>query len=158
MEELVGPLDQAIYSTVHEYVDPVSGRRGAAALAPKLGVQPGSLSNKANITQEHTQLGLRESIPLQVTAGDYRILHAYASALGHCAYVLPRTSCSDIELLDQYAEFHQRIGDKAAAIRRALSDRRITATEAREIRALLDPMIRAALQLVARFEVLAHDR
>lgn len=156
MQELIGDIDQAIYETVHRFVDPVTGKRGAAALAPRLGMQPGTLSNKANILQDHAQLGVREAVPLQLAANDFRILHAMAAACGHCAYQLPTVDVSDIELLEQYAEFHQRVGEKAAAIRRALSDRRITATEARDIRAQLDPLIRAGLQLVARFEVLAR--
>ena len=157
MEDLIGAIDRAVYETVHRYVDPVSRQRGAVALATRLGLQPGTLSNKANPLQEAHQLNLRESIPLQLAADDFTILHAFASALGHCAYRLPLEDKpqGDIELLNAYTDFHARVGDKANALRRALIDGNVSRAELSDIRKHMDGAIRAGLQLLARLEVLA---
>lgn len=155
-EELFGRLDVAVYETVHGYVDPATRQRGAVALAPRVGMQAGTLSNKANATMPDHKLGLAESIPVQITADDFRILHAYAAALRHCAHPLPvdTADAGDVELLDAYAEVNERAGIKAKAIRDALRDRRITRAEVEEIRARFDDEIRAGLRLMQRLEAL----
>lgn len=157
MRELFGRLDTAIYETVHGYRDPVTRERGAAALAPKVNLSSGSLSNKASPTMPDHRLGLVESVPIQLITGDFRILHAYSAALGHCAWKLPlHSSASDVELLDAYATVHEQAGKVAASIRSALADRRITAAEVAQIRGNFDAEIRAGLELLARLDGLAE--
>lgn len=156
MKDLIGDLDTAIHATVHEYVDPLSGHRGAVALAPRLGMQPGTLSNKANPLQDGHQLSLREAVPLQLCTGDFRILHSFAHDLGHIAYRMPdERGGSDLEILDQYAAFVAAVGAKAETLRRALADKTITAAEAAELRLRLEAVVRAGLQLCNRIEALA---
>lgn len=154
--DLYDRLDRAMYGTVHEHVDRATRSRGAVALAPRVGLQPGTLSNKVNPTVETHQLSLRESIPLQLVANDFRILHAYASALGHCVYALP-ADCkhSDVELLTQYAEFHARVGMHSGSIREALQDGRISDAEIACVRQAFDDLVRAGLCVLARLEALA---
>jgi hypothetical protein len=155
--ELFDRLDVAIHETVHGYVDPATRQKGAVALAPRVGVAAGTLSNKANPLMPDHKLGLAESVVVQVASGDYRILHAYAAVLRHCAYPLPETGDpDDVEVLECYALLHQRIGEKAAAVRQALADRVITAAEVAQIRDLFDEMVRAGLCLVSRLEDLAQ--
>lgn len=157
IDEFHGPLDAAIYATVHDYKDSARKTRGAVALAARIGMQPGTLSNKANPTMD-AQLTLRESIPLQLVASDFRILHAYAAELGHVAWELPdHPDASDVEVLDLYAEFHSAVGDKARAIRAALRDGAVHPCEVDEIRNALHGLIRAGLSLLSRFEALADD-
>jgi hypothetical protein len=155
MEEIIGALDSAVYDTVHGYIDPRTGQRGAVALAPKLGMQPGTLSNKANPLQEH-QLSLRESIPLQLSAYDFRILKAYAWTLGHAVYALPAPDVSDVELLDQYAAFHAAVGEKAEAVRAALCDGTISHAEIDDVKRAFYEVATTGLALVARLEVLVR--
>ena len=156
MQELFGPLASAIYETVHGYRAPDGKARGAVALAPRCGMNPGTLSNKTNPDQGHV-LGLAESIPLQLVADDYRILYAYAAALQHVAYRLPpHRDASDVELLDAYAKVQERCGLKARAIRDALCDGNVTRTELEEIRAAFDDEVRAGLELLSRLEALAR--
>lgn len=150
-------LEHAIYRTVHEYRN---GRhRGAAALAMMVGANAGTLANKANPAMETHQLGLRESIPVQRIAGDFRILHTYAAALGHVA--VPESGdyadCSDIELLDVYAKWHADLGAKCAAIRAALADGRMTRAEYRAIREASDQAARTRMELLGRLEALIDD-
>lgn len=157
-DELYGSVETAIYETVNGYVDRASRQRGATALAPKVGMLPATLSNKANPLQDH-QLTLRESIPLQLVADDYRILFAYNQALQHVAYKLPANpDVSDVELLNQYAEMHAGLGELAREIRDALADGDITQEEVQTIRAAFDASARAGLGLLARLEALADAR
>jgi hypothetical protein len=154
MDEIVGAIDRAVYDTVHGYFDPRTGQRGAVALAPKLGMQPGTLSNKANPLQEH-QLTLRESASLQLGADDFRILKAYAASLGHAVYALPPQNVSDVELLNQYAAFHAAVGEKAEALRAALGDGRIDQAEVEAVKRAVYEVAATGLAVVARLEVLA---
>lgn len=155
--ELWGDLDDAVYATVHDYRDPLTGQRGAAALAPLMGMSPGTVSNKANPTMPDHKLGLYESITLQVISKDYRLLYSYARTLGHCAWPLPPVSAQgDVELLDAYAEMHAKAGTVARTIRAALADRRITEAEVNAIREAFDAQVRAGLALLSRFDGLAQ--
>lgn len=158
MNDAFDRLDRAIHATVHEYQDGRTRQRGAVALAPRVGMQAGTLSNKANPTIDTHQLGLRESIPLQIAAHDFRILHEYALALGHVAYRLPDSAAhvSDLALLDDYSAFHAAVGRKAQAIRSALADGRIERAEVDDIRGEFESAVCAGLELLARLEVLAH--
>lgn len=157
IDDLVNPISRAAHDLVHAYRDPRNGRRGAAALAPRLGMNPGTLANKVNPLQEH-ELTLTESVQLQVAAADYRILHAYAGVLGHAVYELPSTGdLGDVELLTRYTEYHARVGAQAGEIRRALADRRVTTVEVEAIKDAFRSVISAGLALLARFDALVDD-
>jgi hypothetical protein len=160
MRELFDGLDRAVYDTVHGYVDPATRQRGAVGLAPRINLQPGTLSNKANPTMETHQLSLRESVPVQLQANDFRILQAYSLLLGHVCYQLPAADAkaSDVELLDQYAQFHSAVGEKATAIRTALADGDISPAEMTDIRARFEAMVRCGLGLLSRLEALCDAR
>ncbi len=156
MQELFGRLDTAIYETVHGYRPPSGKERGAIALAPRCGMNPGTLSNKANPAMPDHRLGLIESIPVQLAANDYSILHAYNAALQHVSYQLPANSnASDVEILDAYAKVQERCGLKARAIREALKDGNVSRRELEEIKAAFDDEVRAGLELLSRLEALA---
>lgn len=155
--ELFGQVDTAIYETVHGYRDPATRARGAAGLAPRMNMSPGSLSNKANPTMPEHKLGLAESIQMQIAADNYSVLHAYAAALRHCAWPLPvHNNASDVELLDAYARAHEQCGLKAKAVRDALRDQRITRAEVDTIRACFDAEVRAGLEFLSRLESLCE--
>jgi len=155
--DLIDPIAQAAHDLVHEYRSTRDDRRrGAAALAPMVGMNPGTLSNKVNPLQEHP-LTLGESVQLQAVTGDYRILHAYAAVLGHAVYQLPEsTDIGDIELLTRYAEFHARLGKQSSEIRRTLADGRVTAAEVELIEAAFHDVICTGLALLARFHALVR--
>ncbi len=156
MQDLVGPLDTAIYETVAAFVDPLTKQRGATALAPRIGMVPGTLANKANPLQDH-QLTLRESVPVQLTTSDFRILYAYAQVLGHAAYPLPEADkVSDVELLNTYCDLHARVGTLALQIRSSLKDGRVTQDELPALRTAFDALVRAGLGVLSRIEALAR--
>lgn len=149
-------VEKAIYETVHGYR--AGANRGAVALAPRVGMRAGTLSNKADPAMESHQLTLRESIPIQQIAQNFSILYAYAAVLDHCAVELGDfNQTSDVEMLDLYCEYHARIGTGAQALRNALQDRRITFIEARNVKCALLEQIRAGMELQARVEALAGE-
>lgn len=153
MDEVFGELARAVYDTVHGYRDSKTGKRGPVALAPRLGMIPGTLANKANPMQD-SELSLSEATAVQLAAQDYRILRAMAWELGHATYELPSVAVSDMEILTQYTEYHAAVGAKAIAIRNALADG-CTPEELAEVQRALEASIRAGLGLAARLEVLA---
>lgn len=155
-DDLFGPLDSAIHATVHEYVNPLTRQRGAVALAPRVGMPAGTLSNKANPTMPDHKLGLVESVVVMISSDDYRILHALNAAVGHCGYRLPpHSNSSDVEILDAYAAAHEKTGLKARAIRDALKDGNITTSELADVRLKFDDEVRAGLEMISRLEALA---
>lgn len=156
-DELFGPLDAAVYATVHEFIDQRARKRGAVALAPRIGMPAGTLSNKANPTMPDHKLGMAEAVAVMLASDDFRILHVVNQLTGHCAYRLPlHADAGDVEILDAYAAAHEKTGAKATAIREALRDGRVTREEVNQVRACFDQEVRAGLELLSRLEALAE--
>lgn len=154
MPDIFGALEQAIHDTVNGYMDPSTRQRGAVALAPRLGMRPATLSNKANPLCDH-ELKLAESVPLQLIADNYSILHAYAAALGHCAVRLPEADrVGDTALLDAYCQMHAELGEFAEDMRLALADGSISQEQVTKMRCAFDSTVRAGLSVLARMDAL----
>lgn len=150
---MIDLLEDAIYRTIHE------AQGGAIGLAPRVGMNPGTLNNKAYPGHE-AQLNLCESVPIQRDTQDFRILHSYAHVLDHAAIPLGDYSrTSDLELLDSYARYHAEIGQTAIAIRATLAGEggRITRRMVREVRRELVEDMQAGLEVLARLEAIAED-
>jgi len=154
---MIDALDQAIYDTVHQYVGP-RGRIGAVALAAQVGMNPGTLNNKAYPGNDDAQLNLRESIPLQRETHDFRILATYASLLDHAVIPLGDfAGSSDLELLDLYAGYHVEIGETAQHIRDAIATGRIRRRQVLTVRREMIEDMQAGLAFLARLEALADE-
>lgn len=148
-------LDDAIYNTVHDYRD--GDNRGAVALSPKVNIGATVLSNKVNPFCESHHLGLKESIPIQLTAGNYSILRVYAQILGHAVFQVPDMSgMSDANLLTDYANWNAEIGETHDAIRRALTDGQISRRELAAIEAEMYQDFERELGLLARLRSMAR--
>lgn len=145
----VSNIDRAAYDTVHDFPG------GAAALAERANLRNGkTLSNMVKPENAGHKLGLKQSIPIQIAANDYRILHAYNAALNHVAIRLPDVaSCSDIELLDAYAAWTSDIGETAEAIRAALAGG-VTDKALAAIHREMHEDFARALELFARFKTI----
>lgn len=153
---MIDALDQAIHDTVHQYRAP-DGRVGAVALAARVGMNAGTLNNKAYPGHDG-QLTLRESIPIQRQADDFRILAAYAAELDHGVIPLGDFSdCSDMQLLNLYASYHADIGETAAAVRDAIEADSLTRDHVRTVRRELVEDMQAGLAMLARLEALVDD-
>ncbi len=149
-------LNEAIYHTIHGFRD--GRRRGAVALAPKLNVPAGTLSNKANPDQS-SQLGLLESVPLQLIAKDFQILYAYSGELGHLPPVPfgDFEDTSDADLVQVITRLYADIGKASEALNDAIKDRRITRKEYERVRKFLLQGQQAGHELLCRMEALCSQ-
>jgi len=152
------PLQLAYWRTVHQFRDPRTGRRGAAALAPKLGKSAATLSNEVNADMPSHKAGLEDSVTLQAVTGDYRVLQTYAAELGHLAVPLPdfdRSAVSDVALLGQMTAWQAAMGRTMQQIHDALADGDVDADEAEGIRYHLFAHMTEGLRFLHRILVLA---
>jgi hypothetical protein len=150
LEDIFSPLDMAKYAVVHDYPG------GAVKLAPRVGMHPGTLSNKVNPQVETHHLSVDEAVAIQATSGDCRILEAEEAVLGRVVVALGDfAKTSDVELLELYARLHAELGDMAREIQAALADRRITPREWRRIDAEMQQVVQALFELRARLQGLA---
>ena len=150
---MIDLLDDAIYRTIHD------APGGALGLAPRIGMNPGTLNNKAYPGHD-AQVNLRESVPIQLATRDFQILHAYCHLLEHAAIPLGDFSgTSDGELMDLYCQYHADLGETAQAIRDALNSdcRRITRSNVRRVRRELIDDMQAGMEFLARLDDLAED-
>ena len=145
-------LDHAIYRTVHDY------RGGAPALAPLVGMNAGTLTNKADPAMEGHQLSVRQAIAIQHATGSRRIIEAEAALL-HGAFVPlgDYSDLTDLELLESYAQWHAAIGRTAEAVRGAVAERRISPEAVRQVRRELYADAARGFEFLARLEALASD-
>lgn len=144
-------LDDAMYDTVRDYRD--GKNSGAVALAPKVNMIAGTLSNKVNPGMESYILGLKESIPIQLISGDFRIANSYCVELGGVFLRLPDIGpVSDAALLDIWARLAEEQGDAARAIRMALSDGNVTTKELGVIKKEIHEAICVWVELFKRIE------
>jgi len=149
---MIDALAQAIHDTVHQC------KGGALALAARIGMNPGTLNNKAYPGSDDAQLNLRESIPLQLETRDFRILATYAHLLDHAVIpVADFSGTSDLELLNLYAAYHVDIGETAQQIRDALGTQRISRRHVLTVRREMIEDMQAGLAFLARLEALADE-
>jgi len=148
---------QLVREAAHNLVHDTLGQ--TSTLARLIGKKPNSLSNEVSLNPtSQAKLGLEDSIRLQQITQDFRILHAYASALNHSVIPLGGfVGVSDIELLNSYANWHREIGDVAIAVSKALEDKRITRSELKRIRREGMEQVQAFMVFLARAEALCDD-
>lgn len=154
------PIRHAVRMTIHQF--PVArGLNPVESAARVLNLAVGTVYNKTNegADEPSADLFLRQAVILMNAAQDYRILLACAEACDHAAIPLADfRGTSDTELITLMAAETEAAGQKAAVIRRALEDRRLTAQELRAIREAFHWQVRAGYELLARLEAIADGR
>lgn len=114
--EQYSQLEDAIHETVHGFAH--HGRRGAEALAPLIGVQPGTLRNKANPDILTHQLTVAESVPVQLVTNNFAIHEALDRLFGRvsipAAFDLSRVTNED--LVGSMGRWQAEVGETAAAV------------------------------------------
>lgn len=101
----------AAYLIAHHYPG------GVAALAARMGVNPGVLQNKLNPNNDTHHLRLDESVLLQQVAGNAAVLHAMAQQLGFtCVRATPAQDGGDpveafMALAMAHADFTRAVAD-----------------------------------------------
>lgn len=145
-------LDLAIHDTVKHFPG------GGCALAGKLDIPAGTLLNKANPNQD-AQLTLRESVPLQLVAKDYRILYAYSATLDHYPPVpfADHKATSNLDLINLITRFHADIGKSDQVLNQALGKKRLASSDAKRLRRSFLEAQQAAHELLMRVEALCDE-
>jgi len=145
-------LDDAKYSVVHDFPG------GSKRLSLLVGMNSGTLSNKVNSDVETHHLSVDESVAIQHAANDRRIISAEARILGGVFIQLGDFSqVSDIELLDKYAEWIQDIGETSAALREALTNKKLTKDSLSIVHREMHEDFARAMELYHRLEAISDE-
>lgn len=136
-------VDDAAFRIAHSY----PGR--VAALAQRMGTSASTLNKKVNPSCESHRLSLGDAVHLQLVAGRFDILYAMASSLDHVCLHMPDSDAGEVGL--RLAKVGAEVGDVFRVASKALEDKRITATERREVS---DQVAEAISALAAFLKVL----
>ena len=117
----------------HELVKHFPG--GARALAPLVGMNPGTLSNKVNPNIDTHHLSAAEGVAIQAASQNFEPIKADATTLGGVFTLLPKLpdDIDDQKILTLYLELQEEQGQTAMEIREALDDGEVSARELRGI-------------------------
>lgn len=141
----------AFYHTCRDYPG------GIEALAPRLGVQPGVLRNKACTTNTTNKPTFAEARDICELTGDVRMLHAFASSLGYvCVKVEDGIEAGDMAVLEMVTKGLSAHGDVGAAIFAALADGRVDRKEQKGVEDAVYEAVRCLQQLRVRFAAMAE--
>ena len=150
------PLTTANHLMVHGFYD--GQRRGAAALAPRLSMPPGTLSNKvapdndAHLSPEHW-------VAAMIAADNFVPLQVAAHQCSHSAVPLPdMVFLSDMELLDSVLKANKEFGDLAAAVSQALDTGNVTPADLQHAETELMESVSAQFELVGRLRRLIPEQ
>ena len=114
--EQYSQLEDAMHETVHRFAH--HGRRGAEALAPMIGMQPGTLRNKVNPEIDTHHLSVAESVPVQLVTQHFAIHESLDRLFGRvsipAAFDLTRVTNED--LVGSMGRWQKEVGETAAAV------------------------------------------
>lgn len=148
-------VQEAFYAVVHDYP------AGVPALAAELGMQPGTLYNKANSHENdggHHKPTLSDAVIVSVITGDPRILQALCLTLGHVCYQLPDMSGLTTDaLLTHITKTEAAGGDFYRALNDALAgDESISTYEFEQIESRAHDWVSAILEGVERLREMSE--
>ena len=111
----------AAWELVHSFE--ADGKKGAEAMAPRIGKRPHVLSNEVNADYPDAKLGLLTAYFIECEAGRFDILHAYAAMHGHACWQLPKpnTVYGDLDLLARFSEWQAAMGKTCNQIHAAFA-------------------------------------
>lgn len=150
---------RALAPDVFEAFREVVYSHGVQKLAPKMGLRPGTLYNKADAGEDtHAQPTLRDVVHLTQATGDMRVLDALDEMFGRAAFdCLPHADASDEELLHLLADLGSETGEFHQALANGLRARRFTTPVLRAIRGEAYDIVSALMTLVRRLEAYVDD-
>jgi hypothetical protein len=152
-------LRRAMAPNVFEAFRELVHAHDVPTLAARMGMQPGTLYNKAAAGDEtHHQPTLRDVLLATTATGDLRVVQALAQTFGLATYdCASHATASDEALLElltslasQNGEFHRALGD-------ALRLRRFSEGALRAIRGEAYDIVSALMTLVQRLEDYVDD-
>lgn len=161
MKNLYGidPVDAALYTTAHEYRDPITGLRGVAALAVRLNIKEGSAQNKINPTCAEHVVNLTEFQQILLHTHDMRPLHALCAKFKHSAVPLDMSDdVSDAALIELLSDVDIQKGEFMQALKKALADGQVHQDEYDRLLQEGMDVIRALLETFARLKHMIVSR
>lgn len=144
-------LQDAFYRTVHDYPG------GCESLAPRMGMTPAVLRNKANPNTTQNVVTLRDADMAIGLTGDFRLLHALCANHGHVAIpVEAEGHAGDLAVLELVTQVWAANGNVGAAVDATLADGRVELREIKDVRAAIYRTQQAMLSMLARLEDMAE--
>lgn len=142
----------AFHKMVHSYPG------GIEALAPRMGMTPGVLRNKANPNSTTNVLSADDLLLACSITGDYAPIHAYCAQLGLVCTQLEEQPASDMDVVGNITSIWQRLGDLAAEVHRTLEDGKVEAHEVDACSAAAFKAVRPILQLIETLDGMSEPR
>lgn len=132
---------------------------GVHELAPKMGLRPGTLYNKADSSDDsHHQPTLRDVIMVTQITGDTRVLESLDEMFGRASYDCARhIATSDDALLELLTRLGAENGEFHRALSDGLKEKRFTAGTLVRIRAEAFDIVSALMVLLERLQGLVDD-
>ncbi|HWK70010.1 MAG TPA: phage regulatory CII family protein [Burkholderiaceae bacterium] len=142
----------AFYHTVHDYPG------GSESLAPRMGMTPAILNNKADPKKEHNKPLLVDADNIIGLTGDFRVLQALAHKHGFLLVKAPSGAgdSSDMAVLEQVVGLGVANGQFMQTIHSALADGRVDESEMKRIRAAERELQTVAATVTQRMEGMAE--
>lgn len=141
----------AFYQTVH------GAPGGCEALAPRMGMSPAILRNKANVNSVTNKPTLEDVDRVMGLTGDLSVLHALAANHSHvCVRVSAEAAASDLAVLELVTLVWTSNGCVGAEVNRTLADGRVDRDEIERVRSAIYRTNQAMQQLAARLEEMAE--
>lgn len=127
---------------------------GVQVLAPRMGLRPGTLYNKADAGDDtHNQPTLRDVVLVTQLTGDMRVLEALNELFGRASYdCAQHEGATDEALLDLLANLGAESGDFHRELAAGLREQRFTAAALGRIRGEAFDIVSALMVLVRRLE------
>ncbi len=141
----------AFYKTCKSYPG------GFESLAPRLGMNPQVLRNKANPNCAQNHPYLADAEQLMTLTGDVAVLHAMAKEQG-CVVLRVDTaaSASDMAVLEWIAKVWQTNGDVGSEVNTTLADGRVEPHEVEQVKEAVHRTVTALHGMLARLEGMAE--
>jgi hypothetical protein len=152
-------LDAASAANAFESFRELVYLAGVQELAPKMGLKPGTLYNKADSSDDsHHQPTLRDVILVTQITGDTRVLESLDEMFGRASYDCARhIETSDEALLELLTKLGAENGEFHRALSDGLKQKRFTAATLVQIRAEAFDIVSALMVLLERLQGLVDD-
>lgn len=137
-------VKDAVHATVRAYPG------GAEALAPRVGMTPGVLRNKANPNSDTHRTAIEEASAIMGVSGDFQILHALAAEHGFVCLRADDVGDCTAPVLDLILGAQAKEGTLSQTLLAALSDGVITPNELGAISGAAVDVQAAVINLVRR--------
>ena len=140
------PAD-ALYKTVSNYPG------GAEALAPRLGMSPQILRNKANPNNHTHHPNLNDIEQIMSFTGDVSVLHSLAKSQNYtCTQILAEGEANDMAVLEHISKVWKTNGHVGNEVHCALEDGRVSVHELARIRDAIHRTTTALHSMYKRLE------